>query len=101
MISAEITLPATRTMNSSPESGVEHELRRHARIAATQDRRVRLLPFCQVGENLLLHGWEARLAANEPRVAFDEPGQRLISRHDRGLEIGSTPTCSTRNAGAR
>jgi len=45
--------------------GIEDQLRRHARIAAAQDRRVGMLPPREVGEDFLLHGREARGAGDE------------------------------------
>ena len=51
------------------EARVEHQLGRHARIAAAEDRGVGLLALGELGEDLLLHGREARLAAHEALVA--------------------------------
>jgi len=45
--------------------GIEDQLRRHARIAAAQDRHVGMLPPREVGEDFLLHGREARGAGDE------------------------------------
>ena len=64
------------------EPRVEDQLGRHARVAAAEDRRVRLLALGELGENLLLHGREPRLAADETLVARDEARKRLIGRMD-------------------
>ena len=64
------------------ESRVEDQLGRHPRVAAAENGRVRLLAPSELGENLLLHGREPRLAADETLVARDEARKRLIGRMD-------------------
>ena len=68
-ISGDRTFPATRMMNNSPRRGVEDQLRRHPRIAATQDRGVGMLALGEIGEDLLLHRGESRGPGDESFVA--------------------------------
>ncbi len=56
-----------------PETGVEHQFRWDARIAAAENRRVRTLTLREFGEDLLLHGGEPCFALDEPLISSDEP----------------------------
>src|SRR4030095_5350336 len=46
------------------ESGVENQLRRYSGITATQDRRIGVLPLCEISEDLLLHRGKSRRACD-------------------------------------
>ena len=61
-----------------PERCVEHEFGRDAAVAASQQRRVGMLPFREVCEDFLLDGWEARKAIDETLVALFEALERLF-----------------------
>jgi hypothetical protein len=50
------------------ESGVEDQLGRHARIAATQDGGIGMLPLGKISENFLLHRWKSRRPGDKSRV---------------------------------
>ena len=80
MTSGEITLPATRTMKSSPKpaskmssGGTRESLQ--PRIVAYG-----MLPLGEVRQDLLLHGRETRFAADEALVAGDEARERFLRR---------------------
>ena len=51
------------------EARVEHQFRRHARVAAAEDGGVRALALGEIGEHFLLHGGEARRRRDEALVA--------------------------------
>ena len=78
--SGEITLPATRTMNSSPKPA--SKISSGGTRESLQPRMVAygLLALGELGEDLLLHGREPRFAADEALVAGDEARQRLLER---------------------
>src|SRR5262245_2726284 len=61
-------------------SGVEDALRRHARIAATENGRIGMLSLGQVGKPFPLEAVAIRLAAAEAFVPGDQPRQRLVRR---------------------
>src|SRR5207302_522123 len=62
-----------------PQARVEDELRRHARVAATHDRRVGALRTSKVGELFLAHDREARIATDEALVSRLQIAQDLVS----------------------
>ena len=62
------------------EGSVEHELGRHARVAAADDGGVGFLLFRQRGEDFLSDGREARPAGDEAPVSRDQPGKRFVRR---------------------
>ena len=81
----------------------EDQLRRHARIAAAQDRRVGMLPPREVGEDFLLHGREARGAGDEAFVSGLEAVECLVGR-ERGFGVRAHVThapCGGREASSR
>ena len=60
------------------QAGIENPLGRHARIAATEDRRVGSLGLGEIGQRLPPEGGTARLAPEKPLIPLDQPSQRLI-----------------------
>src|SRR5271166_1104434 len=63
---------AGQTQNEQlAEVRVEDQLRGHARIAATENRGVRLLTSGEIGQSLLADGREMRLALPESLVSGD------------------------------
>src|SRR5262245_45948216 len=62
------------------KSGVEDQFRRHTRVAAAEESRVRLLALGQVGQDVLLNGGKARLSANESLVTSLEARQYFVGR---------------------
>ena len=76
------------------EVRVEHQLRRHARIAAADDGGVGLLLLRQLGKDFLFHGGKARPAGDEALVAADQASQGLVRRRAGsviGTHTGSAP----------
>jgi hypothetical protein len=57
---------------------VEHQLRRHARVAAADDGGEGLLLLRQLGEDFLPDGGKAGAAAQEALVAGFQPGQCFL-----------------------
>ena len=51
------------------EAGSENQLGRNPRIAATQNGRVGMLAFCEIGENFFLRGREMRRPGDESLIA--------------------------------
>ena len=60
------------------QAGIENPLGRHARVAATEDRRVGALGLGEIGEGLSSEGGAPSLAPEKPLIPFDQPPQRLI-----------------------
>ena len=60
---------------------MENGLRRDARVAATQDRRKRMLPPGQLGQGLTRDAAEMRFAPKEPFVAINQSLQGLVGRN--------------------
>ena len=48
--------------------GIENQLWRYPRIAATQDRRIGMLPLGKISEDLLLHGRKSRRPGDKSRI---------------------------------
>src|SRR5436189_6350416 len=63
-----------------PETGIEHQFGRHARITAPEDRRVRTLCFRELREYFLLDSRKTRLPTNEALVPRDESSKRFVCR---------------------
>ena len=68
------------------ESGIENQLCWHARITATQNRRVGTLPLDEISEDLLLHRRKCRRACDKSRVALFQPLEGVVGR---GSGIGN------------
>ncbi len=79
-------MPATLHDEQLAEAGVEDQFGRDARIAAAENGRVRTLARGETGQDLLLDGGEARLAAYESLVARDQTRQGLVCRVGRLLD---------------
>src|SRR6478736_5350712 len=60
------------------QPSIENPLGRHARVAATQDRRVRALRLGELGEGFSAEDGFASLAPDKSLIPIDEPLQRLI-----------------------
>ena len=60
------------------EAGVKDQLRRHAGVAAAENRRVRVLSSCELREHFLLNRGEARLSAHETIVAGFQACQQFV-----------------------
>ena len=69
------------------EIGIEDQFGRNARIAASENGRVGLLPFREIGERLFADGGKARFALTKSGVSFEEPLQCLIGGHDGLLKM--------------
>lgn len=71
------------------EAGIEHQLRRHARVAAAEDGRVGTLALGELGQQLLLHGRETGTTANESLVSCDQARERFLGRAGMRCSAGS------------
>jgi hypothetical protein len=60
------------------ESSIENQLRRHSRIAATEDGRIRMLALCEIGDDFPLHCRKSRLADDESFVPCFEAQQGFV-----------------------
>ena len=60
------------------QARVEKQLRRHARVAATEDRRVRPLSLGEIGQQLAPERTTPHLAPEKPLVPLHQAGQRLL-----------------------
>ena len=69
------------------EIGIENQFGWNARIATTENGRVRLLPSRQIGKSLLADGRKTCAALKKSIVTFDKPLQCLISGNDGLLKM--------------
>ncbi len=80
--SGEITIARDPDDEQLAETGIENQFGRHARIAAPDDGRVRMLTLGERGEQFLLNGRKPRFATDETLVAGDETRKRLVGGHE-------------------